>query len=111
MAKRKRTNMVTRRVVEGRVIDVYEFKNGQITKLDTIEVTGKINEKALAEKYGVEKVMVDTVKEIKGVYGVDIDTFMSLAVKLEDDVEEAELSNETETEEPIDKTTSKKKSK
>lgn len=87
MSKRKRTNMVTRRVVEGRVIDVYEFKNGQISKLDTIEITGKVNEKTLAEKYGVDKVMVDTVKEIKGVYGVDIDTFMSLAVKLEDNVE------------------------
>ena len=106
MTKRKRTNMVTRRVVEGRVIDVYEFKNGQITKLDTIEVAGKINEKALAENYGVEKVMVDTVKEIKGVYGVDIDTFMSLAVKLED---EAEVSTEDETEESIEKKTMKKK--
>ena len=105
MAKRKRTNMVTRRVVEGRVIDVYEFKNGQITKLDTIEVVGKVNEKALAEKYKVEKVMLDTVKEIKGVYGVDIDTFMSLAVKLED---EAEVSTEDETEESIEKGTKKK---
>ena len=97
MAKRKRTNMVTRRVVEGRVIDVYEFKDGQITKLDTIEVAGKVNEKELAEKYNVGKVMVDTVREIKSVYGVDIDTFMSLAVKLEDSVEETEDDSAEET--------------
>lgn len=111
MAKRKRTNMVTRRVVEGRIIEVYEFKGGQIKKLDTIEISGKVNEKELAKQYNVDKVMVDTVKEIKGVYGLDVDTFMSLAVKLEDDTEDSEVSNETETEETIDKTTSKKKSK
>ena len=84
-AKRKRTNMVTRRVVEGRVIDVYKFENGQVEKIDTIEVSGKVSEIALAKKYGVNKVMIDVVEEKKVVYGLDIDTFMSMAVKLEDE--------------------------
>ena len=83
--KRKRTNMVTRRVVEGRVVDVYKFENGQVEKIDTIEVSGKVSENALAKKYGVNKVMVDVVEEKKVVYGLDIDTFMSMAVKLEDE--------------------------
>ena len=83
--KRKRTNMVTRRVVEGRVIDVYKFENGQVEKIDTIEVSGKVSENALAKKYGVNKVMIDVVEEKKVVYGLDIDTFMSMAVKLDDE--------------------------
>lgn len=85
---RKRSNMVTRRVVEGRVLDVYKFENGQIEKLDTITVSGKVSEIELAKEYGVNKVMIDTVSEVKAVYGVPVDEFMKIAVKLED--EEAE---------------------
>lgn len=90
-AKRKRSNMVTRRVVESRTIDVYKFENGQVEKIDTIEVSGKVSEIELAKKYNVNKVMIDVVKENKVTYGLDIDTFMAQAVRIESDEE-----NETE---------------
>lgn len=97
MPKRVRRNMVTRRVTVGRIIDVYKFGNGKIELLERIQVTGRPNEKELAKKYGVEKVMVDEVDTVKATYGLDIDTFMSQAVLLEDE-EVAEDSEDSDNE-------------
>lgn len=82
MAKREKTNMVTRRVVESRTYDIYEVNGDKFTKLDTIAISGRVKEKELAEKYGVEKVTAIEIAVNKKVYGVPIDKFMELAVEV-----------------------------
>lgn len=81
--KRKRSNMITRRIITGKVVDVYKFENGTITLIERTTVS-KVNEKELAKKYEVNKVMVDVIEEVKEVYGVPVDEFMKMAVKVED---------------------------
>lgn len=81
-AKRERSNFVVRRVQEARIVDVYEFNSDKLTKLDRIEVSGAINEKTLAEKYGVKKVITVVVGKKVAQYGVPIDEFMEHAVLL-----------------------------
>ena len=81
-AKRERSNFVVRRVQEARIVDVYEFNSDKLTKLDRIEVSGAINEKSLAEKYGVKKVITIVVGKKVAQYGVPIDEFMENAVLL-----------------------------
>lgn len=92
--KRPKSNLVTRRVIEGKKVEVYKFENGGIELLDTI-VVKRVNEKELAEQYNVEKVMVNILEDVKAVYGLEIETFMELAHKVEyDDSENTEDSNE-----------------
>lgn len=85
----KKTNYVTRRCVEKRVIDVFSLKNGKLTKLETLETKGKISQKELAKKHGVDNVVLEVVKEERAVYGVPIDEFMKIAKRV-DNVEESE---------------------
>lgn len=78
-----KTSYVTRRVIENKEYKVYKVEGTQLELLDTIEIKGKVSERELAEKFGVSKVFVDCVKENKSIYGVPVDEFMKIAVKLE----------------------------
>jgi ribosome-binding protein aMBF1 (putative translation factor) len=90
MAKER---MVTRKVIEAKKYNVYEMAGTTLNLLDTIEDKGKLSERELAKKYGVEKVVIDCIEEKKAVYGVPVSEFMKIAVKIED-----ETPQETETE-------------
>ena len=87
MAKQK-SNMVTRRVVESRTYDIYSNVDGQLTKIDTRTISGRVNTSELAEEYKVDKVVTVEVSVNKKVYGVPIDEFMKIAVEVEQEQEE-----------------------
>lgn len=91
----KRTNFVTRRVIEKRTVKVYSLENGTLTELDTLDIKGKISEKELAEKYKVKNVVTEVIEEEKAVYGVPVDKFMEIAVRV-DKAEETEKTVEKE---------------
>lgn len=84
--KRLKSNLVTRRVIEGKRVEVYKFENGTIELLDTI-VVKRVNEKELAEQYNVGKVMVNILEDVKAVYGLEIEKFMELAHKVDYDMD------------------------
>lgn len=75
--------MVTRKVIEHKVLNVYELKDGSIKFLGEETVQGKVSEKELAKKYNVDKVVTDVKEEHTAVYGVPVSQFMEIAVKLE----------------------------
>lgn len=91
--KRKKSNMVVRRVNQCKVCDIYSFKNGETKLLGRREITTKINETEIAKEFGVDKVIIDVVETKQARYGLDIDTFMSLAVLLTDEDEVEEVAN------------------
>lgn len=85
----KRSNMVIRRVTGSKTVDVYKFEKGKVEKLDTITIdSSKVNEKELANKYNVTKVMTDVVKTETKYYGVPIEKFMELAIEIKKEVGE-----------------------
>lgn len=75
--------MVTRRVTISTVYEIYSNEKGTLTKLDTITVKGKPNQKELCEKYGVKDVVCVKIEENKKVYGVPVEEFMKIAVEVE----------------------------
>ena len=77
-----KTNMVTRRVIESRTYNIFSLDNETMTKLDTIDIKGRVNEKELAKKYNVDKVAVIEIAVTKKVYGVPIDEYMKLAKEI-----------------------------
>ena len=89
MAKQK-SNMVTRRVVESRTYDIYSNVDGQLTKIGTKTISGRVNTSELAEEYKVDKVVLAEVSVNKKVYGVPIDEFMKIAVEVLQEQEEQE---------------------
>lgn len=87
MAKER---MVTRKVIDAKKYKVYKMEGLQLVELDEIEEKGKVSEKELAKKYGVDKVIVDCVEEKKVTYGMTVSEFMKYAVVVEDDAETAD---------------------
>lgn len=75
---------VTRRVIDSKTYDIYEMKDTNLIKLDTIEAKGKLSETELAKQYGVDKIVIDLVAEKKSVYGVPVSKFMEIAVLMDD---------------------------
>ena len=109
--KRKKSNMVVRRVNQCKVCDIYSFKNGEAKYLGRREITTKINETEIAKEFGVDKVIIDVVETKQARYGLDIDTFMSLAVLLtdEDEVEEVADNEKVAGEKVVEEVTNSNK--
>lgn len=84
MAKEK---MVTRRVIESKTYTIYKVEGTGLTEVGEITTKGRLAEKELAEQYGVDKVVCVLKSEERAVYGVPVDKFMEIAVKLEKDEE------------------------
>lgn len=82
MAKREKSNMVTRRVIESRTYEVYEVKDGKFNLLGTETISGRVNENKLAEQYKVDKVVTVEIAVNKKIYGVPVDEFMKIAVEV-----------------------------
>lgn len=79
MAKREKTNMVTRRVIVSRTYDIYSVEGESMKKIDTREIKGRVNTKSLASEYNVPLVVAVEIAINKKVYGVPIDDFMAIA--------------------------------
>lgn len=79
----KKSNYVTRRIVESKTVKIYSLENGELSELDTIEVKGKLSEKELAKKYNVNNIVTEVVAEDNATYGVPIDKFMEIAERLD----------------------------
>lgn len=73
------TKFVTRRVIESTDYQVYKKDGLQLVPLDIINEKGKVSEKELATKYGIDKVFIEKIKENKAIYGVPVDKFMEIA--------------------------------
>lgn len=85
MAKVRR---ITRKVVEGRKVKVYEVDGEKLNFLEELFIKGKVSEKELAEKHNVKKVVAIDGEEVVKTYGMDVDTFMQYAELIEDDKED-----------------------
>lgn len=81
--KKTRGEYVTRKVVESRIDNIYELKDGKINLLgqETTEGT-RISKTAMQEKYNVKNVVIENVSEKVEVYGVKVDEFMKIAKKI-----------------------------
>lgn len=86
MAKREKTNMVTRRVIESRTYEIYEVKDGNFNLLGVETLSGRVNENNLAKQYKVAKVVAIEKSVNKKIYGVPIDEFMKIAVEVSSEV-------------------------
>lgn len=78
-----KSNLVTRRVVEGRRYDIYKNESGDLIKLDERIISGKPNGREIAKEYGVEKVTIVERDQIKKVFGMPVEEFMKYAVEIE----------------------------
>lgn len=96
MAKREKTNMITRRVIESRTYEVYEVVNGEFKLLGTETLSGRVNDAKLAEQYSVEKVVTVEIAVNKKVYGVPVEDFMAIAVDITADEETTQTENKGE---------------
>lgn len=74
--------MVTRKVISNKVVNVYELTDGTTKFLGTENLRGKIAEKELAKKYGVDKVVTEVIKTDFITYGLPVSKFMELATPI-----------------------------
>lgn len=89
-----RGDYITRRVTESRDVDIYEVTDtSQLKLLGTITTSGKTNNKELATKYGVNKVLTQTKQTNTVTYGVLVDDFMKIAKKLTNSEEKENDNN------------------
>jgi len=79
-----KTQYITRKVVESRIIKVMKIVGTNLEELDTITVSGRVKEVELAKKYGVDKVVTIEVAKNEVVYGVPVDKFMEIAMIMND---------------------------
>lgn len=75
---------VTRRVIEGTTYDIKQVDGDKLIQLDTRVFKGKPKEKELAKEFNVEKVICIPQKVHKVVYGVPVDKFMEIAIKVKE---------------------------
>lgn len=88
----KKTNQVTRRVVESRKIEIYKVDTAnKMTLLLTQVVSGRISETALAKEHKIDKkkgesIFVKTISEKVINYAMPTEEFMKYAVVVRDEV-------------------------
>lgn len=81
---------VTRRVIASKTYNVYAMEGTTLKLLETIQESGKVSEKALAEKNKVKKVIIDCVATNKVEYGMTVEEFMKYAKVIRETTVEAE---------------------
>ena len=81
----KKTNYVTRKIVEETTYKVYEVDGTKLKPLGTEIKKGKVSQAEMCDKYNVEKVYIEAVGTKKKTYGVPIEKFMAIAVELDED--------------------------
>jgi hypothetical protein len=84
----KKSNMVTRRVIESNVYQIYKMEGTQLVPIGQEITKGKVSEKELEKKYNVDKVVVVCTEKKKAVYGMPVEEFMKYAVEITDDSED-----------------------
>lgn len=98
-SKEKKEKLITRTVVTSMTFDVYGFKDGQTTKVDTITVPKRptpAEEKKLAENHGVTAVILQLVDTDSKLMSITESQFMAVAVEVK---EKTETTENTESEE------------
>lgn len=93
MAKSK---MVTRRVKLNSTYEVFKVEGTNLVKLGEKTIKGRPSEKELEKEFNVDKVVCVLKSEEKAIFGVPVDDFMAIAVRV--DKEENEESEGADNE-------------
>ena len=80
----KKTNYVTRKIVEETTYKVYEVVGTELKELGTETKKGKISQAEMCDKYNVKEVYIKAVDSKKKCYGIPVDKFMEIAVELDE---------------------------